>query len=282
MFNALLYRGDPRSLIENANGGSGDDAIRGNAARNHLEGGAGGDRLAGRAGADRLEGGAGDDVLSGGHGADWLTGGLGQDVLVGGFARDRFDFDTVAYSPRTGGRWDVVCAVAGAAAFDAPGAAAGDLLDLRDIDAAKDVAGNQAFVLGGVGQGHLPAPRCCDRAGDTLVCADTRGSQRYDFGCASPTARRSPRTIRPTISCSRRGGSGIRGSGGRGRAGREGVSGSAQKCGKSTTRGRVVGHDPQHRARRQRAEALARLQHRQRAEQPAGVEFRVPRSWRES
>jgi len=40
-------------------------------------------------------------------------------------------------------------------------------------------------------------------------------------------------------------------------------------------RGRVVGQHPQHAARRQRLQPLARLQHRQRAEQPACVELGI-------
>lgn len=62
VFNALQYQGDPRSLIENAIGGAGDDSIIGNAAANHLLGGAGNDTLDGGAGIDRLVGGAGDDL----------------------------------------------------------------------------------------------------------------------------------------------------------------------------------------------------------------------------
>ncbi|WP_162240613.1 M10 family metallopeptidase, partial [Methylobacterium sp. Leaf108] len=50
--NALLYDGDVRSLIENAVGGAGADALTGNAADNVLEGGAGGDTLDGGEGAD--------------------------------------------------------------------------------------------------------------------------------------------------------------------------------------------------------------------------------------
>lgn len=49
VFNALQYRGDSRSLVENAIGGSGSDRITGNAARNILEG---------RGGNDILDGGA--------------------------------------------------------------------------------------------------------------------------------------------------------------------------------------------------------------------------------
>ncbi|WP_210489559.1 M10 family metallopeptidase [Microvirga antarctica] len=68
--NAELYRGNVRSLIENATGGSGDDTLLGNVGANVLEGRAGSDRLAGRQGNDTLSGGAGRDVLSGGAGSD--------------------------------------------------------------------------------------------------------------------------------------------------------------------------------------------------------------------
>jgi serralysin len=66
--NALLYNGDPRSLIENARGGSGDDVIIGNAADNVIWGGDGNDTLYGGAGNDRLIGDAGNDRLYGGLG----------------------------------------------------------------------------------------------------------------------------------------------------------------------------------------------------------------------
>ncbi len=62
VFNAYQYANDPRSLIENAIAGSGNDSVLGNAAANLLEGGAGADTLSGGAGADTLVGGTGDDV----------------------------------------------------------------------------------------------------------------------------------------------------------------------------------------------------------------------------
>ncbi|MCQ0988135.1 M10 family metallopeptidase [Jiella marina] len=65
VFNALLYQGDTRSLIENANGGSGNDWIDGNQANNVLVGNDGNDVLNGREGSDVLRGGAGNDVLLG-------------------------------------------------------------------------------------------------------------------------------------------------------------------------------------------------------------------------
>ena len=57
--NAYLYNDDPRSLIENAIGGTGDDEILGNQANNMLVGGAGNDFIAGVEGNDTLLGGAG-------------------------------------------------------------------------------------------------------------------------------------------------------------------------------------------------------------------------------
>jgi len=68
----------PDSVIENAIGGAGDDAIFGNAAANRLEGGAGADRIEGAEGDDLLIGGAGADLLAGGAGADIFAGTLGQ------------------------------------------------------------------------------------------------------------------------------------------------------------------------------------------------------------
>lgn len=72
VFNALLYNNDPRSLIENAIGGAGDDHISGNQARNRLEG---------RNGNDTLLGMDNDDTLIGGGGADLLDGGAGYDTV---------------------------------------------------------------------------------------------------------------------------------------------------------------------------------------------------------
>ena len=62
VFNALQYNGDVRSLIENANGGSGNDQIIGNDANNILQGNGGNDTLNGGLGADTLIGGTGNDT----------------------------------------------------------------------------------------------------------------------------------------------------------------------------------------------------------------------------
>lgn len=89
IYNALLYQGDTRSLIENALGGSADDRIGGNLADNGLTGGAGNDRLMGRQGHDTLTGDSGDDTLIGGSGNDTLRGGTGSDQLHGQAGSDR-------------------------------------------------------------------------------------------------------------------------------------------------------------------------------------------------
>jgi Ca2+-binding RTX toxin-like protein len=64
VFNALQHNGDSRSLIENANGGSGNDAISGNEAANILSGGGGADTITGGRGYDQMTGGAGADVFA--------------------------------------------------------------------------------------------------------------------------------------------------------------------------------------------------------------------------
>ncbi|MEL7348068.1 MAG: malectin domain-containing carbohydrate-binding protein, partial [Pseudomonadota bacterium] len=63
VFNAMQYEGDARSLIENANGGSGDDTFWGNAADNIFRGNGGDDTFYDSAGADTYYGGGGTDVV---------------------------------------------------------------------------------------------------------------------------------------------------------------------------------------------------------------------------
>ena len=108
VFNALLYNDDPRSLIENAVGGSGNDTIRGNQANNMLAGNGGWDVLFGDDGNDFLAGGGGRDTLSGGAGFDVLAGGRSHDRLYGGLGNDQFVFapgdgSDVVYDFKAGG-----------------------------------------------------------------------------------------------------------------------------------------------------------------------------------
>lgn len=92
IFNAMLYNGDTRSLIENAKGGSASDSILGNQGRNSLYGNNGNDTLDGAGGNDTLLGGSGADKLYGRSGADRLDGGAGNDTLLGGAGNDDFVF----------------------------------------------------------------------------------------------------------------------------------------------------------------------------------------------
>jgi Ca2+-binding RTX toxin-like protein len=82
VFNALLDKNDPRSLIENAIGGAGADIIDGNQNNNRLSGSHGDDTLHGDAGNDRLSGDHGDDRLHGDAGNDTLSGGPGADAFT--------------------------------------------------------------------------------------------------------------------------------------------------------------------------------------------------------
>ncbi|MET4277718.1 MULTISPECIES: M10 family metallopeptidase [unclassified Bradyrhizobium] len=62
VYNAYLYNNDPRSYIDNAIGGSGNDTIIGNAIANALSGGGGNDTITGAGGNDTINGGAGTDT----------------------------------------------------------------------------------------------------------------------------------------------------------------------------------------------------------------------------
>lgn len=83
VYNALLFEGDEQSLIENANGGSGDDGMKGNVTGNVLRGNGGRDTLAGNGGNDTLEGGGGNDRIKGGAVSDTMRGGAGADFILG-------------------------------------------------------------------------------------------------------------------------------------------------------------------------------------------------------
>ncbi len=98
IFNALLYKGDTRSFIENAKGGSGADTIEGNQAANTLTGNSGNDRLYGLTANDTLYGNSGRDSLDGGTGNDTLIGGSSGDRLIGGSGAD-----TASYASARGG-----------------------------------------------------------------------------------------------------------------------------------------------------------------------------------
>ncbi|MFN8188735.1 MAG: calcium-binding protein, partial [Gaiellales bacterium] len=82
--NTLNGRGGADAI----QGGAGDDTMNGGDGSDELSGGAGNDRVSGAGGADAVNGNAGDDNLAGGPGADTLNGGGGDDVISGNAQKD--------------------------------------------------------------------------------------------------------------------------------------------------------------------------------------------------
>lgn len=76
------------ATVENAVGGSGADAITGNAAANALNGAAGDDVIYGGAGGDTITGGDGRNFLRGEEGDDYLVGGAAFDDMHGNMGAD--------------------------------------------------------------------------------------------------------------------------------------------------------------------------------------------------
>lgn len=109
--------------------------ITGTAAADTLAGSGSRDTLLGLGGNDILVAAAGNDSLSGGAGNDVLRGGAGKDTLTGGTGRDVFDFDRTSESGPASSTRDVI------KDFNH---AAGDMVDLRTIDARPSVAGHVA------------------------------------------------------------------------------------------------------------------------------------------
>ncbi len=156
-------------VIEDAEGGIGDDRLNGNNAQNILEGLNGGDRMYGRGGADQLLGGAGRDALFGGGGNDDLTGGGGRDALYGGAGGDNFIFLGITPS---GKEIDRLLDLG-----------AGDTVDLSAIDANAATGANDAFSLvsdfsNTAGEGVLSYDAGRDR---TLLLLDDDGDGRADL-----------------------------------------------------------------------------------------------------
>jgi serralysin len=150
IYNAMLFNGNPASLIENAIGGSGNDTIMGNDANNLLIGNGGNDTLNGGNGIDtasyasapsavtvslaiagpQATGGAGtdtlisienltgsnfNDTLTGSSGNNVINGGAGNDTMIGGDGNDIYFVDSSAdnvVEGSTGGTADLIYASA--------------------------------------------------------------------------------------------------------------------------------------------------------------------------
>lgn len=125
---------------------------------------------------DEFHGMDGNDTLDGGLGINELTGGLGADVLIGrggpsiNNSWTTYIFNSVEDSPR--------------AAFDTiQGFSARDFIDLRNIDANQNIAGDQAFRLltsrDFTGAGGELIQNI--KNGATRIFGDTDGDQMPDF-----------------------------------------------------------------------------------------------------
>ena len=145
-----------------------DNKIWGSSLDNTLTGEAGADVLDGGKGRDKLWGGEDVDRLLGGDAADQLIGGAGADVLTGGVGADRFIYRALSDG--------------GDRILDFK-AAAGDLVDLRQIDADAALKGNQAFHFVGKFSGDAGEAvlRYNARKDLTTLQLDADGDGRSDF-----------------------------------------------------------------------------------------------------
>ncbi|MEM7693901.1 MAG: M10 family metallopeptidase C-terminal domain-containing protein [Pseudomonadota bacterium] len=172
IYNAFLFEGDTRSLIEDARAGAGDDLLRGNQAKNQLHGGDGGDTLEGFGANDRLFGQAGDDHVfghgghdrvDGGTGDDWLAGGGGRDTLVGRSGEDWLDGGAGVDRLVAGGGDDTLI---GAGGHDTLLGQGGDDRLIGNTGADRlDGGGGRDTLIGGKGGDTLTA----DEEGDRLI-----------------------------------------------------------------------------------------------------------------
>ena len=141
-------------VIENASGGSGDDALIGNAADNALSGN------------------GGRDVILGMDGADLMSGGAGADRLTGGAGGDQFIYAALSDSGPIHSRFDTITD------FDSQ-----DVLNLSQIDAKLSFSANDAFVWINHAGFHAVEGELRWRAAPTgvMVLADWDGDGKADF-----------------------------------------------------------------------------------------------------
>lgn len=175
--------GDDRVTMGDAHdkalGGDGDDTLVGGTGRDTLVGDDGADTLWGQAGNDRLfggdsndllRGGADDDVLTGGHSEDTLAGDGGADRLIGGSDADTFLFQNLSASKSGAARRDVIVDFVSGE----------DEIDISNIDAARNFAGDQAFDFIGetAFSGAVGELRIKDIGDHLIVQMDTNGNGR--------------------------------------------------------------------------------------------------------
>lgn len=169
VFRDLITDSDRAALADQAN----DNLFDGRGGPDRLLLGGGNDTGLGGNGGDVIWGETGDDSLDGGSGNDTLRGDPGLDLLTGGAGADRFEFRLTSESrPEVAGQ-DIITDFS---------TADGDLIDLRSIDAAIGLAGNQAFrLIDGDFTGSRGELRLVAQGNDLMVMADTTGDGLADF-----------------------------------------------------------------------------------------------------
>jgi Ca2+-binding RTX toxin-like protein len=162
-------------------GNTGRNALAGLGGNDTIQGGAGDDTLLGQTGNDRLDGGDGEDLLRGGLGRDSLDGGddgdrlvglAGADQLTSGEGHDVFVFQRVSDSGTTVAEADQITDFTRGR----------DLIDLSEIDANANAAGNNAFTFIGarVFSGVAGQLRATTEAGVTTIRIDVNGDRVAD------------------------------------------------------------------------------------------------------
>lgn len=134
----------------------------------HHAAGAGDDVVVGNDHDNSIWGGTGNDVINGGKGDDVIIGQWGNDTLMGGAGNDRFVFNDHRYFG-----YDMITDFA-----------AGDVIDLRNVDADSITAGNQAFTF--IGTAWLAEPGDLGmyhdfKKGLTTIQGDINGDKVPDF-----------------------------------------------------------------------------------------------------
>jgi serralysin len=166
--NVLTGRGGTDRLV----GLNGNDILRGGSEADVMYGGNGRDRMSGDGGRDKMYGGNGDDRLYGSSGSDLLIGNAGADELIGGTGADDFIYSRATDSQSGSGNVDHILDMD----------TGQDRIWLRNIDADLTRSGNQAFDFighaGFTGAGQL---RLIESRGDTYVQMDLNGDRRADI-----------------------------------------------------------------------------------------------------
>ena len=137
------------------------------------------EKVVGGSGSDWLMGSGKGDFLDGGVGSDVLYGGLGNDTLTGSAGTDYFSYQQTKESGPTRDTRDTITDFAGA------GAAGGDWIDLKAMDADTTKDGDQAFAWYGnmvsFDPGFAGLLRTVVLGDDVLVQGEVNGDGKVDF-----------------------------------------------------------------------------------------------------